>query len=428
MVVVTPAWIDGLAERFARGFRSGSVGLRTVGREAEFPVVHPDGTAAPISELWGPLQRGGGLDAHHEGDMIVGLTGPRYGYAAEVGFGTIELVGAPCQDLHELAGMHDEAFGRLCEAAAEVGFRVLGAGIQPVTPATVALMTKKRRYVALHDAIGELWLSFAATASDQLHVHMGREELIAATNLCNLMAPVVVALCANSAIAGGRDLGVCSGREHEMGRIGVAAGRHGMPMGPVDGWSGHVARLAAMEFLVDRRGDEVEIVGGTFAEWVERRGGLPDDEAFRAFLVHEHYVWNTARPRSAHGTLEMRSACQQPISEHLAAATLSLGLVQSAPALAAWIREVLPADPWPTMRAWHVRAVLDGLAAPEPIPDFLATVLDILEDGLIQRGRGEQAYLAPLRRRLAKRTNPAQHARQVFADGGIAALIEHSAA
>jgi hypothetical protein len=51
-----------------------------------------------------------------------------------------------------------------------------------------------------------------------------------------------------------------------------------------------------------------------------------------------------------------------------------------------------------------------------------------LEDGLIQRGRGEQAYLAPLRRRLAKRTNPAQHARQVFADGGIAALIEHSAA
>jgi gamma-glutamylcysteine synthetase len=47
------------------------------------------------------------------------------------------------------------------------------------------------------------------------------------------------------------------------------------------------------------------------------------------FLAHEHYVWHSTRPRTKQGTVELRAACQQPWSEHMAATALQLGLVEA---------------------------------------------------------------------------------------------------
>ena len=41
--------------------------------------------------------------------------------------------------------------------------------------------------------------------------------------------------------------------------------------------------------------------------------------SFSDFLYHEQYILNSSRPRSAQGTIELRSACQQPASAHMAA-------------------------------------------------------------------------------------------------------------
>ena len=43
--------LDYLTERFAGGFPDAPVPWRTVGRESEFPLVRPDGTAGDLADL-----------------------------------------------------------------------------------------------------------------------------------------------------------------------------------------------------------------------------------------------------------------------------------------------------------------------------------------------------------------------------------------
>lgn len=53
------------------------------------------------------------------------------------------------------------------------------------------------------------------------------------------------------------------------------------------------------------------------------------DAEWQGFLAHDHYVWHSSRPRVRTGTLELRSACQQPWEEHMSAQALNLALVEA---------------------------------------------------------------------------------------------------
>ncbi len=44
--------LEEITRRFAAGFPTKAPPLRTVGREAEFPLVRPDGRAADVLQLW----------------------------------------------------------------------------------------------------------------------------------------------------------------------------------------------------------------------------------------------------------------------------------------------------------------------------------------------------------------------------------------
>jgi gamma-glutamyl:cysteine ligase YbdK (ATP-grasp superfamily) len=416
-------WMKRLGERFSSGFSATRPALRTVGRESEYPVVNPDGTAADVSELW-PLLGGAGFETHHEGTLVTAVDGPRFGYCAEVGRGTIELIVGPSEDLHGIAALHREGLDRLQEAAARRGFLVLGYGIQPLTPATPTFMAPKKRYGVLLESIGQPWLWFTLTASDQVHACVGRDEIVPLTNIGNAMAPVTVALCGNSPIFEGRDQGVCSSREHQMGQIHSGTWRHGMPGAPDADLSAMMYRLARQDLLMVRRDDENLIPPRqSFIEHLATLGGPDAPIAWTDFLLHEHYIWNAARPRSAHGTIEMRSACQQPIPETMAAAALGFALVEAGFEISRYIHESMGDEAWAQLHAWHGRAVRDGLAAEEPTPGLLEGILRRCIDGLVARGRGEEVYLEPLMGRLSRRSNPAQDARRAFAEGGMPALI-----
>jgi gamma-glutamylcysteine synthetase len=142
-----------------------------------------------------------------------------------------------------------------------------------------------------------------------------------------------------------------------------------------------------------------------------------------AYMWHEHYVWNSARPRVQHATIEIRPACQQPPDEPLAAAALSLGFAEALPAAWAFVCDRLGSDPWPAMAAYRVGAVREGLAAREPAPGLLAGLLELAETALRRRDRGEERYLLPIRRRLETRVLPADRAAALFARRGIEGLI-----
>ena len=452
---------ESLAARFAAHFPPRLQGPRTVGREAEFPVVDQAGRAADIDQLWPLLLKNedaaesskrGSLsplsstlsplkvkrDAVNT-DLIVGLDGASYSFALEVGKGTIELNVGPCATLFELESTFRTALERLVRAAAQLGWRVLGYGVQPLSPPTRALLSPKQRYRTLADIMGADWIWYTVTASDQAHVDVSRDEAVSVLNFGNLMAPVIVALCANSPVVAGELTDDCSGREGRM--IDAPYGqRHGMIARPYADLTDFVARLSRLPSLLRREGELLLPDRRPFADVLRADYGTARSEGadlsphssslspgcFDAFLLHDHYIWHNARLRTAYGTVELRPACQQPPHELMAAAALYLGLVEGHAQITDYIQTAL-APPrgqnevltplsgcWPRMKQYHDQAVRAGLAAPEPAPGFLAEILALAAAALARRGYGEERMLTPLWQRLEQRENPGQRARRVF--------------
>ena len=471
---------ESLAARFAAHFPPRLQGPRTVGREAEFPVVDQAGRAADIDQLWPLLLKNedaaesskrGSLsplsssltplkvkrDAVNT-DLIVGLDGASYSYALEVGKGTIELNVGPCATLFELESTFRTALERLVRAAAQLGWRVLGYGVQPLSPPTRALLSPKQRYSTLADIMGADWIWYTVTASDQAHVDVSRDEAVSVLNFGNLMAPVIVALCANSPVVAGELTDDCSGREGRM--IDAPYGqRHGMIARPYADLTDFVARLSRLPSLLRREGELLLPDGRPFADVLRADYGTARSEGaalspyssslspgcLDAFLLHDHYIWHNARLRTAYATVELRPACQQPPHELMAAAALYLGLVEGHAQITDYIQTALapprgqnevltphssPLTPlsgcWPRMKQYHHQVVRAGLAAPEPAPGFLAEVLALAAAALARRGYGEERMLTPLWQRLEQRENPGQRARRVFKAEGLEGLIEAS--
>jgi len=409
-------------ERFRSGFSSQAIPVRKIGREAEYPVVDADGNAFDISVLWRDLMGAGLRPEYAENGMQIGLNGMRYSYASEVGKGTIEVITGPRSDLLHLSRDHEEAVERLVRVAAQHGARILCMGVQPKTAPSEALMTPKPRYGVMMEAVGDPWLTFTATASDQTHVDVAGPEIVPTMNLCNMLSPIIIALCANSGVMAGEDAGVCSWREHAMGSIQPEHGRHGMPITPAETLAHHMEMLCELPHLMDRA-DGVATVGDgqPFREFMR---GLEPEESWKAFLVHDHYVWHSARPRNRQGTIEVRCACQQPWSDHMSAAALALGIVSGAAEISQYIQSTLGPEAWIIMRRWHGEVITDGLASAEPSSGLILGVLDRAKGALRGRGRQEASLLDPLYRRLARRENPAQRARVLLASDGLSAVIE----
>lgn len=420
-----PPAIETLATEFVSRFPATLTGLRTVGREAEYPVVTANGEAADVRRLWEPLGEYGDLQAFYDSpssDLIVKLSGPDYSYALEVGVGTIEINTRPCAHLSELQAIHTEAVTRLVEVAAQLQWRVLAYGMQPITPPRPALMSPKQRYAALYKAMGEDWLWYTVTASDQVQIDVCQSELVQILNVGNLIAPVLVALCANSPIYAGGLSPFCSGREGEMMRIRADEVRHGMPPRPYTSIAGFIHSLTPATFLVQRDDARYQAYNRPFSHYLQENG--PD---FAAYLLHEHYVWNSARLRAAYGTVELRPACQQPWPEQMAAVALGLGLMEAAASVQAYVRDVLGSDYWQIMRTYYGQSIAGGLAVAQPAPNFLERMVALAVQGLVQRGQGEEIFLQPILQRLQRAEDPAQLARRVFQKAGMGGLLAHTA-
>jgi gamma-glutamylcysteine synthetase len=413
-----------LAERFAAGFAVERPALRTVGREAEFPVVDADGESVDVRRLWQTLLANPQLEPEYgpgpQRNFITGLKGPDYSYALEVGLGTIEVNTRPCADLFEIQQLMAEAVSRLVSAAARAGWRVLGYGIQPVTPPQLRIMSPKQRYLSLFRAMGEPWLWYTVTAADQLHVAVSRAEMVQLLNFGNLVTPILIALCANSPIYDGQESPYCSAREGRMAAIRANEHRHGMLVRPMASLVDFIETVSQSTYLILRAGGDVFPSSIPFTEYLREHGA-----DYAAFLFHEHYIWNSARLRAAYGTLEIRPACQQPWAENMVVAALNLGLVEAASAVSALIVETLGEDYWEKMRLYHQQVVRYGLDAPQPAPQLLQRVLALAGEALAARGRGEERLLSPLWRRVERRQNPAQRARIVFRQDGIRGLLDH---
>jgi gamma-glutamylcysteine synthetase len=423
--------LEEITRSFAAGFPAKAPPLRTVGREAEFPLVRPDGHAADVFRLW-PLflERGDCEPIYDRGvdgsKLTVGVETQNWSCVIEVGRATVELSVGPRPTLHELAWDMEEALGRLKDVVRRAGFRLLGFGIQPRTPASPRLLTPKLRYLALLEAIGPQWLKFCVTAADQVQVDIGQNDLIRHMNLINAASGAIIALTANSSVYGGRAGRFASGREGLTANMVGEPYRHGSSPRPYDDLEEYVRFLAGLRCLCLPDGNSgFRQVGEPFIDYLRGGASARDPEtAYDEFLFHEHYIWSSARPRAKIGTLEIRPACQQPAGSTWVPSALALGLVEAADEVESYLVSELGERHWDALLRYRELAVRHGLDAPEPAPRFLETLLDLVGGGLRRRGRKEEAFLAPVYDLLDQWSGPASRARKLFGEGGIAALAE----
>eukprot|EP00941_MAST-03F_sp_MAST-3F-sp1_P001039 g1039.t1 len=344
-----------IAARYEQSFRGKLSQARSIGREAEYPVVWRDGSAADVRLLLAEMARqskdSGYYRIRHEGgfdrllcasdkNQLVGLMGSgttNEEVTLEVGWGTIECAVGPFPDLFSLQEAHEDAMSRVISAADALGMLVLGYGIQPRTPPSLELMSPRNRYAVMHEAVGNPWLWFTVTAADQTHVDVERGEMIEAANIANLLSPIVISLCANSPIHKGRLSKFSSAREGHMQRVGGSrSARHGQPKRQYESYIDLVEQIAELPFLMKPIQETSQwqlMTGRSFQNYLSDSNAdfnpLLEDSEWESFLAHDHYVWHSARPRVRQGTIELRAACQQPWEEHMAAQALNLGLVES---------------------------------------------------------------------------------------------------
>jgi gamma-glutamylcysteine synthetase len=423
--------LEEITRRFAAGFPAEAPPLRTVGREAEFPLVRSDGRAADVLQLW-PLfleQKDcepiydRGVDGH---ELTVGVETQNWSCVIEVGRATVELSVGPRPTLHELSQDMEEALRRLKDVARRAGFCLLGFGIQPRTSASPRLLTPKLRYLALLEAIGPPWLKFCVTAADQVQVDMGQDDLIRHMNLLNAASGAIIAFTANSCVYGGRVGRFASGREGLTTNMVNEPFRHGSSRGPYADFEEYVRFLADLRCLCLPEGSGgFKQIGEPFTEYLRREPSVVDPEAaYEEFLFHEHYIWPSARPRAKIGTLEIRPACQQPTDATWVPSALALGLVEAADDVESYFEAELGERTWDALLRYRKRAVRYGLDAPEPVPRFVETLLELASRGLRRRRQGEDVFLTPAYEQLDRRSGPASHARELFENGGIAALMK----
>src|SRR5207237_453810 len=220
---------------------------------------------------------------------------------------------------------------------------VLGFGIQPRTRRSPNLMTPKKRYGAVLQAVGMPWLHCCTTAADQRPVDITRAELLPMLNWMNFVSAALIALTANSSVYAGRTGQFNSGREGLLGTIG--AHRNGMTPRRFESLEAFVAFICAHPCYVLKHDDgTLTPYNRPFIEYLATHGADLD-----AYLWHEHYTWNSARTRVEHSTIEIRPACQQPPTELMAASALSLGFVEALPEIAEYVARALPNDAWRAM-------------------------------------------------------------------------------
>jgi glutamate--cysteine ligase len=404
---------------------------RTVGREAEFPVVRAD--TGELVELVGLMPRileriseavdaSPIVDEYGAAQRLCGARGDRWACFIEGGRGTVEVTAGPARSMLELAEIMQPVLAALHEALEGEGAALLGYGIQPLTAHDRSTILPRARYYALADVLGdEPFSAWSITAADQAHVAVSRAEVATVVNALHAATPFVIALTANSSVFGGRSSAVRSGREHLMDRSGDE--RHGMTPTLLRGLDDYVDLLLdqPMLFLRDADGHPRAFGRQSLGELLVAR---PDLDGPRLLDDQDHYSWANARPRRRFSTVEYRPCCQQPQDDAWLPTALTIGIVERATHV---LDLMLAEGDWRALRQARRRAIAEGMSSLAGRAGVVERFLAVVADGLAARGLGEEAFLEPAYERLAAMSGPADEARALHAAGGVPALVRSRA-
>lgn len=410
---------------------------RHTGPEEEFVVVDARGFAADITPLFPALVQEGWQSKHDAvTGALVGVHQNGVEIGMDVGVGTLEIGFPHVGNLLDHIGVRANVLGFVDERLGGLGLlRLRDYAIQPRTPPNERLWAPKGRGDAFRRIFPPAVHMNTLTASSQVHIDLARHEVIPALETLLALAPVLIAINANSPVwAGAPDPDkMLAARQHawygftvnhgywDNVRCGAPAfvGEQRAERAPAS-LEELAQSLCAAPFIVRVKGQTVEHPGVPFHVWYAREGhNLSQDERRMAYLNHEGTVWWQARARVLFGTLEVRPSCQN--KDAVATDALVLGLVENLEASLAFVRATGSHEKW---RALETAALTQGLHS-TPLCEAASHVLALGEEGLRHRGFGEEVLLDPLKARVREAASPAHTKLDTFTRDGIEAFLAH---
>jgi glutamate--cysteine ligase len=337
----------------------------------------------------------------------------------------VEVISPPFSGLNQLAAKSEAVTRTVATAAKGNGVRLLAYGMQPLTPNHELTWVDHPRYCALRSVIKKDAIDrVLGTASQQCHVDITQSEAIPALNALNGLSGLMIAMFCHSPVCEGRKsdhktMRTIAYNRFPQDRVGLLP-----PFSDLEQWTNY---LLDRQLLFYQDQDQFTAYQESFSSFLNNGHNLSPETALSELLGLEATLWPEARLRWRENrctTIEVRCACPQMPGEHTVSA-LSLGLIENLGATTE-LYERLDHHRWQEVRRLAIKHGLsfqyDSLSRGS-IADAANELINIAEQGLKERGLGEEVFLGPLRERVSCKTTLADEAIAIFEREGIEGLV-----
>ncbi len=363
---------------------------------------------------------------------LYSLTHPETGdnLSFDCSYHTLELSFGKEKTIHVLYQRFRKYFSALQEKLSSAGHLLTGMGINPYHPYQHYEPIANDRYRMLYHHLhaykeyGDTFyhdipeFSMLAAAS-QVQLDVQKEEIIASIHAFNLLEPFKAVLFANSC---GWSRILARDYLWRYSSQGYNPHNLGMYETEIRNLDEYLDYIKSQSIYCVQKGDKyLHFKPIPIAEYIHRKsvtGTYFSGTGWKEFAFQPE-VQDIAYHRSFkfadltyRGTIEFRSACQQPVRDAFTHAAFHAGLAEKLPELTALLDEdsVLYHHGY---NASELRELLTYREFPEFIQQkelsaVLLRILELAREGLAERGFQEECFLAPLFDRAETLRNPAR--------------------
>lgn len=407
------------------------IGLSEVTLPVDYAVVHR------LAEAFVERFSFTGVKRDEDGEIYLAedpVTGDSLSF--DCSYNTLELSFGIEENICVLYGRFERYYGYIQEKLLAEKHTLTGMGINPGYPVNRRVPVRNPRYrMLLHHL--ESYTKYGNqiqfhhfpdfglfSCASQVQLDATKEHVVEMLNTLNRLEPLKALLFANSAFDVDEAHRFLASRDffwkHSL---------HGLNPHNVDEYD---KRLHSVEEIVryirtesmyclERDGKYVNFPPIPLQDYVQQkmiRGEYydPAEEGYRPFTF-EPRVDDIVYLRSFkfndltfRGTVECRSVCEQPVRDVLSVAAFHAGLAEKLSELT----HLLEQDEDLYQQGYSIGELREMFVLRDRSHNFddaayhlLEQVLQLAEDGLAERGRGEEKFLDPLYDRVARRSNPA---------------------
>jgi glutamate--cysteine ligase len=358
-----------------------------------------------------------GWQPEEQDGNIIALTRDKAQITLEPG-GQIELSGEPCESIHCTYGEFSQHIRELLEVAEPLDIVFLGLGMQPVSRVEEIEWVPKKRYRIMGPymlkvgTLGQRMMKQTATVQANVDF-LDEKDAMAKFRTGMGLAPLLVAMFANSPISEGQLNGYRSFREHiwtdtDRSRSGLLK----FAFAPDASFAHYVEyALDVPMYFIIRHHDYIDMTGLTFRQFLEH-GHNGERATLQDWADHLTTLFPETRIKRY---IEIRSVDSQPPELMPALSALIKGIFYDPDCLlAAW--DLVKGWSWDERMETYLESHKDALAARVRRYTLLDLAKELFQIGweglrrqksLNRNGDDETIYLAPLKTLLFQGKCPA---------------------